>query len=325
MKGIIGDWFLLGLAGAIALAWAVPGPGAPGGWLHPEVLTNWVVALIFFLHGARLSFAALRAGAVNWRLHLTVQAATFGLFPVLGIALAAIFHRWLPGDLGIGLFCLCAVPSTISSAIILTGIARGNVAGAVFNATLSNVIGVVITPLWITGELRTTGHMLPVGPVILDLVRWLVVPLLLGQGAHRWIGGLLARYRRQTTIIDRVAILLIVYTAFCGSFQMHVWSSYRPAQLAGVAVVCGILFAIMIVAIGAATRALRFGREDRIAAMFCGSKKTLAAGVPMLKLIFGAHPAIGLILLPIMIYHPLQLVICGMLAQRWGRHAEGIG
>ncbi|HVU33925.1 MAG TPA: bile acid:sodium symporter family protein [Opitutaceae bacterium] len=315
------DWFLAGLGAAIALAWLVPGPGAQGGWLHPEILTKLAVALIFFLHGARLSFAALRAGALNWRLHLLVQLATFVFFPLLGVGLFVLLHGRIADDLNLGLFFLCALPSTISSAIILTGVAKGDVAGAVFNATISNLIGVILTPLWITGEMRTTGHALPLGPVVLDLVRWLVVPLLVGQVMRRWLGGWLSRHRSQTTVVDRGAILLIVYTAFCDSFRNGVWSNYSLGQLGFVLLICLVLFAVVISLLGVVTRALGFARGDRIAAMFCGSKKTLAAGVPMAKLIFEGHPGLGLILLPVMLYHPLQLVICGVLAQRWSREA----
>lgn len=316
------DWFLLGLAVAILLAWAVPGPGATDGWLHPELLTKVAVALIFFLHGARLSFAALCDGALNWKLHAVVQLATFAVFPLLGLGLCAILRGRVADDLNLGLFFLCALPSTISSAIILTAIARGNVAGAVFNATLSNLIGVVITPLWITGEMRTSGQGQALGPVVLDLVRWLVVPLLAGQMMRRWIGEWMSRHRQATMVIDRLAILLLVYTAFCGSFSKGVWSHHGGLQVAAVGAVCLVLFSGMIALVAGVTRACHFSREDRIAAMFCGSKKTLAAGVPMAKLIFGAHPGLGLILLPVMIYHPLQLVICGVLAERWAKEGE---
>lgn len=316
------DWFLAGLAAAIGLAWLVPGPGSAGGWLHPEWLTKLAVALIFFLHGARLSFAALRAGALNWRLHTVVQLGTFLLFPLLGLGVYALTRPWLGGELRLGLFFLCALPSTISSAIILTGIARGNVAGALFNATLSNLIGVVLTPLWIAGEMRTTGHAQALAPVVLDLVRWLVLPLLAGQVLRRWIGAWIASHRSLITGVDRGAILLLVYTAFCDSFRHGVWSGGDFGQIVGLATICLILFTVMISILAVATRALGFTREDRIAAMYCGSKKTLAAGVPMAKLIFGASPALGLILLPVMIYHPLQLVICGVLSQRWAREIQ---
>lgn len=315
------DWFLVGLAAAIGLAWLAPGPGSPDGWLHPQAITNVAVAVIFFLHGARLSLRALRDGVMNWRLHLLVQAATFVLFPAIGLALFFALRGRLGTDLALGLFYLCAVPSTISSAIILTGVARGNVAGAVFNATLSNLIGVVLTPLWVTAAMRTTGAAQPLWPVIVDLVTWLVLPLLAGQVMRRWVGDWLSAHRRGVSGVDRGAILLLVYMAFCASFRRGAWSDYGVGRVALTVFICAALFATVFLLVRASARLAGFNRADEIAAIFCGSKKTLAAGVPMAKLIFGAYPAIGLVLLPLMIYHPLQLVICGVLAQRWANHS----
>ncbi|MEO5959259.1 MAG: bile acid:sodium symporter family protein, partial [Opitutaceae bacterium] len=315
------DWFLLGMVGATVLAWAFPGPGAAGGWMHPELVTKAGVALIFFLHGLLLSFTALQAGALNWRLHAVVQGCTFLLFPLLGVGLTALLVSRVAPELNLGLFFLCALPSTVSSSVAMTAVARGNVAGAVFNATLSSVLGIGLTPLWVAWAMKTSGQTQPLGPVILDLVQWLLLPLALGQVVRPWLGQWAQRNKRHLHLIDRLTILLLVYTSFCESFKQGIWSGHGVGQIALVALVCAALFALAMVLMAAVSNALGFSYADKIAAMFCGSKKTLASGVPMAKLIFGAHPGIGLILLPIMIYHPLQLVICGLLAQRWGARA----
>jgi solute carrier family 10 (sodium/bile acid cotransporter), member 7 len=316
------DWFLLGLAAATGLAWLAPEPGATGGWLHPELLTKAGVALIFFLHGLALSFTALRSGALNWRLHGLVQTCTFLLFPVLGLGLNALLAGHIAPYLGLGVFYLCALPSTVSSSVAMTAAARGNVAGAVFNATLSSLIGVVLTPLWVAVVLKSTGQAQPLGPVIIDLVRWLILPLAAGQALRPWFGAFAERHKAGINVVDRLTILLLVYTSFCDSFRQNVWAGRAGGQLIGLVLLCGALFTVVMLIAGGVSRAFHFTRADRIAAMFCGSKKTLASGVPMAKLIFGAHPGIGLILLPIMIYHPLQLVICGVLAQRWAKQRE---
>jgi sodium/bile acid cotransporter 7 len=316
------DWFLLGMIAATALAWAFPAPGASGGWLHPELLTKAGVALIFFLHGVALSFAALKAGTLRWPLHLLVQTSTFLVFPLLGLGLNALLGPRVSPDLKLGLFFLCALPSTVSSSVAMTAVARGNVAGAVFNATLSSLIGIFLTPLWIAFVLKTSGQTAAIGPVIVDLIRWLLLPLAVGQGLRPWLGAWATRHKAGIHVVDRATILLLVYTSFCDSFHQGVWSRSGAGAVALVAAIAVVLFALVMTAISFAARALKFSREDKIAAMFCGSKKTLASGVPMAKLIFGAHPALGLILLPIMIYHPLQLVICGALAQRWAKQTE---
>ncbi len=313
------DWFLLGMIVATVLAWAVPAPGAAGGWLHPELLTKAGIALIFFLHGLALSFNALKAGTLRWPLHLVVQTSTFLLFPLLGLALNAALGDHVTPGLKLGLFYLCALPSTVSSSVAMTGAARGNVAGAVFNATLSSLLGVFLTPLWIALVLRTSGHAPALGPVIWDLVRWLVLPLVIGQACRPLLGAWAARNKPLINVADRVTILLLVYTSFCDSFKDGVWSGHGFGTLGVVLAAALLLFSVAMTVMSLVSDALGFSREDKIAAMFCGSKKTLASGVPMAKLIFAGNPALGLILLPIMIYHQLQLVICGFLAERWGR------
>ncbi|MCA9514385.1 MAG: bile acid:sodium symporter [Myxococcales bacterium] len=303
------------------LAWALPGPGAPGGWLHPELLTKAGVAAVFFLHGVGLSFAALRAGTMRWPLHLVVQGTTFLLFPLLGLALLALLGDGVPAELRLGLFFLCALPSTVSSSVAFTAAARGNVAGAVFNATLSSVIGVALTPLWMAAVWDAMGEPPALGPVVVDLVLWLIVPLVAGQLARPLLGRWVERHRKAVATVDRVAILLMVYTSFCASFAADVWAQQGAAQVLLVLAIAAALFALALGFTNVAARALRFPHEDRVAAVFCGSKKTLAAGVPMAKVLFAGHPGLGVILLPIMVYHPLQLLVCGVLAERWGRRA----
>lgn len=315
------DWFMIGMVAAVALAWIYPTAGAPDGWLHPAILVKGGVALIFFLHGLLLSFAALRAGTLRWPLHLVVQGATYLLFPLLGFVVLAAAGRWMPADLRLGVFYLCALPSTVSSSVALTAAARGNVPVAVFNATLSSVLGVFLTPLWIGVMVTATGHALPLGKVIVDLVCWLVLPLVVGQLARPVLGAFAARHKKGINLIDRGVILLLVYTSFCDSVRRGVWSGNGLGMLVLVLAVALALFFVVMATTRGVSRALGFSRADEIATMFCGSKKTLASGVPMAQLIFGAHPGMGLILLPIMIYHPMQLLICSALAGRWARRS----
>mgnify|MGYP000972613561 CR=1 FL=1 len=317
------DWFLLGMIAATFLAWAFPGPGAVGGWLQPHLLTKGGVALIFFLHGLVLSFAALRAGVLNWRLHVLVQGCTFLLFPLLGLVLVSGFRGRLAPELVLGLFYLCALPSTVSSSVAMTATALGNVAGAVFNATLSSLLGIVLTPLWVAWVMKTGGEAPPLWPVIQDLLQWLVLPLAVGQSLRPLLGKWAQAHKARIGLVDKSTILLLVYTSFCDSFQQGVWSGRGTGQLLLLLGVCAVLFVVVLACTTGLSRLAGFNREDRIAAIFCGSKKTLASGVPIAHLMFGAHSGIGLILLPIMIYHPLQLIVCGVLAQRWGKQGGG--
>jgi solute carrier family 10 (sodium/bile acid cotransporter), member 7 len=317
------DWFMRGMLLVVALAFIWPAPGAHGGALQPEWLNKIGVALVFFLNGLGLSLAAMRDGALRWRVHLLVQLSTFVLFPLLGVLILWGTRGWMSAELQLGFFYLCALPSTVSSSVALTVAARGNVPVAVFNATLSSLIGVLITPAWMAWLLGRTGVAFPVGPVIVDLLLWVVLPLAVGQLARDRLGGWARAHRGGIQIVDRLTILLLIYTSFADSVQQGIWSRYGVLPVAESLVGAVLLFAVVLMAVRMAARLMNLSAEDRVAAVFCGSKKTLAAGVPMAHLIFGAHPAIGLILMPLMLYHPLQLAVGGVLAQRWaGRRVE---
>ena len=311
------DWFLKGMLIAVALAFLWPAPGAKGGFLHPELLNKIGIALVFFLNGLGLSLASLKDGALRWRVHLLIQTCTFLVFPILGWVMLKASNGWMSADLQSGFFYLCALPSTVSSSVALTVAARGNVPVAVFNATLSSLIGVVLTPLWMAWILGHGGGDFNVGPVIIDLIRWLVLPLVVGQLARPLLSTWAARNKGRIQVVDRLTILTLVYTSFADTVQQGVWSNYGLLVLLQTVLGATLLFGIVLALTRVMARILGLPMEDRIAAVFCGSKKTLASGVPMAHLIFGANPALGLILLPIMIYHPLQLAVGGVLAQHW--------
>ncbi|UCV15611.1 bile acid:sodium symporter family protein [Quatrionicoccus australiensis] len=311
------DWFLKGMLVAVALAFIWPAPGAKGGFLHPELLNKIGIALVFFLNGLGLSLASLKDGALRWKVHLLIQTSTFLVFPVLGWLLLKASGGWMAADLQTGFFYLCALPSTVSSSVALTVAARGNVPVAVFNATLSSLLGVVLTPFWMAWILGSGGGGFDVWPVIIDLLLWLVLPLVLGQLSRPALATWASRNKGRIQIVDRLTILTLVYTSFADTVKEGVWSNYGPLILLETIVGSTLLFAIVLALTRLLGRLLGLPIEDRIAAVFCGSKKTLASGVPMAHLIFGANPALGLILMPIMIYHPLQLAVGGVLAQRW--------
>ena len=312
----------MGMLVAACLAWIYPYAGAQGGWLYPEIVTKAGVALIFFLHGMSLSFGSLKRGAMNGKLHAFIQIAVFVLFPLLGLALMVATRGWLSDDLRLGLFYLCALPSTVSSSIALTAAAGGNVPGAVFNATLSSLLGIFLTPLWIKLVWQGDGVSMPMGTIIIDLMVWLVLPLAIGQTVRPWLATWAKRNKAWIGVLDRLTILLLIYTSFCDSFVFGVWTKHGPWAVVVTCAISVTLFFLVLYMLGFASDRLRLNREDRIAALFCGSKKSMATGVPMAQLMFGTNPALGLILLPIMIYHPFQLIICGLLAHKWNNQDQ---
>lgn len=316
-KRVVTDWFLCGMFLATFLAWLFPRFGSTGGAMHAEYVINIGVFLVFFLHGINLSSEQIRHGLKNWRLHAMVQSFTFIAFPLLWLLGDALLGSHLPAMLMLGFLYLCALPSTISSSVALTGSAGGNVPAAIFNASLSSVLGIFITPWLVSLVVGTGADGIDLGSTLLDLCAMLLLPLLLGQLMRPLLGKLFARYKRYTNIVDRLVILLLVYAAFCNSMASGMWQQQGTSVILSAFIGSALLLALVLWLTTRSARALSFSSADEIAAVFCASKKSLAAGAPMAALIFGAHPGLGLILLPIMIYHPLQLIVCSVMAENY--------
>ncbi len=313
-------WFLAGMAAAVALATLAPGLGRTGGPLHADVASTAGVFAIFFLHGIGLAPDALRAGAGRWRLHLFVQTFTFVVFPLVGLAARAAAGRLLPPDLVLGFLFLCALPSTITSSVAMTGIARGNVVAALFNASLSSMLGVFLSPVLVAALAGASGGF-PIGPAMANIGKLIVAPLLLGQLLRPVVGDAFARHRHATHLVDRFVVLGIVYVSFCDSVAAGLWTRFGAGALALTAGGALALLLLILVLTRRGARLLGFPVEDEIAAVFCGSVKALAIGIPMAKALFGNDPALGAIVLPIMFYHPLQILVCSLLADRYARRA----
>jgi sodium/bile acid cotransporter 7 len=301
---------------AVVLATATPELGRSGGPLHADAAVDAGIFAVFFLHGVGLTPARLRAGASRWKLHLLVQTFTFVVFPLLGLALRMAAGGLAPPHLVTGFLFLCFLPSTITSSVAMTSLARGNVVAALFNATLSSLLGVFLTPLLVGAALAGSGEI-ALGRAMAKIGTLLLLPLLVGQLLRPLVGEAFARHRRATGLFDRVVVLAIVYVSFCDSVRAGLWSRYGAGTLVTTAAGAALLLGLVLFLTRSAARLLRFEVEDEIAAVFCGSKKALATGIPMAKALFGAHPALGLIVLPIMLYHQLQLFVCTVLAHRY--------
>lgn len=317
------QWFLLGMITAVVIGSLFPAAGARGGILHSETSVDLGIALVFFLHGVNLPLDSLRRGVLAWRVHLVVQSLTYIFFPLLWLLLNAIFNAWIPSDLMLGFCYLAALPSTISSSVAMTALARGDIPIAIFNATLSGLLGIIFTPLLISffgGLFLQTGsaaHGMPLGETMLNIAKLLLLPIVIGQIVRPFAGNWFARVKSYTNNIDRIVILFIVYAAFCNSAQSGMWQHNGIGLIATTLAGDAIFLAIILWLSTFIAKKLNFSREQEIAIVFCGSKKTLASGAPMASLIFGAHPALGMIVLPIMLYHQLQLFVCSWLANRY--------
>jgi len=310
------DTFLLALLAVVALAAVFPAGGSAADVL--SVATKIAIALLFLLYGARLSPNEALHGLRHWRLHLLVLAATFVAFPLLGLAARALVPSVLTPDLYTGVLFLCLVPSTVQSSIAFTSIAHGNVPAAIVSASLSNILGVVLTPLLVVLLMHTTGAPRIDGSAVLDIVVQLLLPFIAGQLLRPWLAPWVHRHALVTKAFDRGSILLVVYTAFSMSIAEHIWSTVSPWRVVAVAGVCVVLLAIMLgVTVGMSGLA-RLNRADATVVLFCGSKKSLASGLPMALVFFGTG-AVGLIMLPLIIFHQIQLFVCAVIASRMSR------
>ncbi|WP_173568921.1 bile acid:sodium symporter family protein [Acetobacter conturbans] len=309
------DPFLLSLLATLGIATLAPCHGAAVPVF--QTLAIALIALMFFLQGARLSRAAVISGLTAWKLHLTILGCTFVLFPLLGLGLHALVPGLLLPDVWTGILFLCCLPSTVQSSIAFTSIARGNVPAAVCSATASNILGIFITPVLVGIVLAKQGAQ---SGGALNIVLQLLLPFVLGQILQPWIGGWAQRHKKLLSFSDRGSILVVVYTAFSEAIVQGLWHRLPLTEVALIALVDSVLLACVLVITAFGSRGLGYSREDEIAIVFCGSKKTLASGVPMANVLFPAS-TVGLVVLPLMIYHQIQLFVCAVMAQRFARTA----
>jgi sodium/bile acid cotransporter 7 len=314
--------FVLGLLVAVALGFLFPRFGAHDGVLHPELLSNIGIAVILLLQGLSLPWEKVKAGLGNWRLHAIIQTFTFVVFPIVGFGLhvfAPLFWPSEPPAIRDGFLYLCVLPSTISTSVVLTSVANGNTAGALFNAVVSNVVGVLLTPVLVHLLMQASGRSAPFGPLLVKIALLTLLPFAIGMILHHPLQKWVYAYKPWGNRISNGIVLFIVYSAFCDSVENNIWNLYGYALTLKVLLLVVALFAGMSFMIYAVCRFAQLNRADAITAYFCSVKKTLAMGVPLALLIFGPRPDLSLILLPTMFYHPFQLLINGLLANRWGK------
>ncbi|HVV94624.1 MAG TPA: bile acid:sodium symporter family protein [Hyphomicrobiales bacterium] len=306
------DNFTIALVIVVVLATFLPAKGEAVPVLG--VVTKLAIALLFFLHGARLSREAVIAGMTHWRLHVLVLASTYVLFPLLGLAIQHGLAGLLPAALLSGILFLCLLPSTVQSSIAFTSIAGGNVAAAVCSASASNLLGVFLTPALVAALMHLSGGVSfsAVGSILLQLF----LPFIVGHLLRPWIGGWVGRHRRLVGLVDRGSILLVVYSAFGEAVVNGLWHQLGALDLVVVALVCGALLAAVLAVTTYGSRWFGFSRPDEIAIVFCGSKKSLASGIPMASVLL-PPAAVGVLVLPLMIFHQIQLMVCAVLARRY--------
>jgi sodium/bile acid cotransporter 7 len=311
--------FLLGIFVAIGLAAILPELGSTESTIPWKPFIQVGIALLFFFYGLKLDPAQLRSGLSNWKLHVLIQVTTFLGFPLLVFSLVQ-FVPGLDPNFALGISYLGALPSTVSAAVVLVSISGGNVPAAIFNASISSLLGVVMTPFWMGIAGGEVAGELDLWASIVDLSIKVVLPVILGLAMHRYLFPKIKPYLNRLKYLDQTVILSIVFTTFSESFSQRLFTSFSWLSLGGLALVMLFILVLVVGILYLLVRSLSFSKEDQIAAIFCGSTKSLVHGVAIGKVLFPSAAIFGLVLLPVMLYHLQQLILGSLLARHYEKN-----
>lgn len=315
MSRFLPDRFTMLLVMAVTLASVFPISGRYADWFG--IATNCAIGLLFFLYGARLSREVVVGGLLHWRLHLAIMLVTFLLYPLIGLAIGFIPESILPQPFYMGILFLCVLPSTVQSSIAFTSMAGGNVPAAIVAASASNLIGIFLTPALVALLMSAKAGGGVSADALQQIATQLLLPFVAGQILQPWIGEWVRSKKKLLTPVDRSSILMVVYLAFSHAVLEGIWSSFSLKDIGFLILIDMALLATVLCVTRYGSRALGFSRNDEIAITFCGSKKSLASGVPMANAIFAGSPSIGAIVLPVMLFHQLELMTCAVIAQKY--------
>ncbi len=310
------NWFIAGLVATVLLAWLFPEPGARGGVLQSEDTTRLGVILIFLFQGLTLSPEAVKTGLMQWRLHIFVQVFIFLVIPLAALVLIFTASPVLSRELSTGFFFLAVLPTTIATSVAYTAMTKGNVAGAVFNSSLANVAGIFITPLWVSLWMQAGGVSMPLGELFLNISKLLLAPFVVGQILRPVVYKQADALKKYFSMTSSLIIIFIVYAAFCNSWEDGIWEQQGLMAVLSAGGGSAFFLALVLGLVAIGVKLFRFERQNAMAALFCAPQKTMAAGVPMANLMFEHHAGLGMILLPLMFYHLLQLLVGGAMVNR---------
>ncbi|MBD0779985.1 bile acid:sodium symporter [Maribacter sp. ANRC-HE7] len=318
------DGFVLSIIAVIGFSYIFPQWGIEESKIPIDTISAIGIALIFFFYGLKLSPEKLKVGVKNWRLHLLVQASTFLIFPLLVLVFRPFIQNEEQEIIWLAFFFLAALPSTVSSSVVMVSIAKGNIPAAIFNASISGIIGVALTPLWMGLFVQHAQTDFDFTDIYIKLFVQIILPVIIGMLLQRFFGELAQKYTKQLTLFDKSVILLIIYKSFARSFNDNIFSSVSILDLLLLVISVLTLFGILFFLTRFLAKKMNFSIEDQITAQFCGTKKSLVHGTVFSKIIFGNIATIGIILLPLMLFHAIQLLIISMVASKMGaKNREG--
>lgn len=319
LKKVKIDRFVLAILISIVLAYFFPQAGASSGPVPMGLISSIGISLIFFFYGLSLSTSAIRNGLKNWRLHLVVQASTFLLFPLLVL----VFYPFVKNTdyelLWLSFLFLAALPSTVSSSVVMVSMAKGNLPAAIFNASISGILGIIFTPLWLLLFIQETEIAYDFTRIYMQLITEIVIPLILGLSLRKYFGKWALKNKTRLDLFDKFIILLIIYKSFVQSFEDNIFSNMNLKDFAVLGILVLVLFFVVYKLTGKLGKIFRFNRADQITNQFCSTKKSLIHGTVFSEALFGGTGIIGILLLPLMIYHAVQILIISVIATRAGK------
>ena len=318
------DGFLLMLAVVIILAYFFPSIGIAKEPISLEQIANYGLTLIFFFYGLRLNPKSLYADLKNWRMHIIIQMTTFVVFPVIVLLTKPLVSDEATKLLWLGVFYLATLPSTVSSSVVMVANAGGNIPSAIFNASVSSILGIFITPLWMSLFLSSSAENFDMSGIVLKLFLQVLLPVILGLLLHSYFGSFAEKHKKKLRYFDQTVILLIIYTSFCHSFADGIFQQISLLDIFLLSILMIGLFFLVYFLVNLVCKLMGFNLKDKITVLFCSSKKSLVHGTVMSKVLFPQATAAGVIILPIMLYHAFQLIFVSILAQRFARQTENL-
>ena len=313
------DSFVIAIVVSILIAYFLPQLGASNSPVPMGLISSIGISLIFFFYGLSLNSEAIKNGLKNWKLHLTVQSSTFILFPLLILPFFPLFKNTDYELLWLAFLFMAALPSTVSSSVVMVSMAKGNLPAAIFNASISGIIGILLTPLWMMPFIKQTDIAFDFSSIYLQLISEIVIPLMLGLLLRKFLGTWAQRHKKQLNLFDKFIILLIIYKSFVQSFEDEIFSSVSILEMGVMVVLVLLLFFIVYSLTGWFGRLLKFNHADRITNQFCGTKKSLVHGTVFSEALFGQTSLVGIMLLPLMFYHAFQILIISIIAAKKGK------
>ena len=313
------DSFVVAIVVSIVIAYFLPQLGASDSPVPMNLISSLGISLIFFFYGLSLNSEAIKNGLKNWKLHLTVQSSTFILFPLLILPFFPLFKDTSYELLWLAFLFMAALPSTVSSSVVMVSMAKGNLPAAIFNASISGIIGIILTPLWMMPFIKQTDIAFDFSSIYVQLISEIVIPLILGLLLRKYLGSWAQRHKRQLNLFDKFIILLIIYKSFVQSFEDKIFTSISLMEMFIMVALVLILFYIVFSLTGWLGKILKFNHADRITNQFCGTKKSLVHGTVFSEALFGQTSIMGVMLLPLMIYHAFQILVISIIATKKGK------